>query len=972
MQGYAVTGRVFCLELGAGAAATNRTGGFVASNALESAEAMSRTVAGLLRLAPRAATSGDTDKTSLVWAVLPFTCLVPWEGSTTLEDEAETALLGLQGQRQVVERRRLQQMLDEASLQQTEPGKAANADRFAQTVTADRLLVGMLSQVTRGLRLDLHLLDARTGIIVGAEKREELSANDVVAALKECTARLVRREYSRPTGGVVSRDARLQEARFLQDRNTLPQGSPDPYRNWQRSRWDSELNAAQGVCLLLRDDPVAVYRTMVGLSHVLRGLPFDTRPGKWMYMPTMDWGCALIDKALQEIAPAPATPAPWLYRANALMYVERYAEALSLVEKHIRQFPDVEASLAHEIKAVILLSMNQLDAARQVVADGRRLGLDMGGPEARIRQIEETTAAAAATGAGERAEYEFLRERFSVRRRYSTGAGFGDALAFERYLELMRKFESPASCLRECNGILKAGSLDSAWNWQVELGHFPMAMYRAFAMEALGKRQDAVGMAQMVLEACDKPSVYRFTSIENARKLALQLIRRSESATNAAPVLWKTVPDIRPLPVDSRVYVVPVGQVEERYVNGVASSLGELLRTEVGIVERANMPPHAPDDGENTFREADFMRNLLSKAAIPADAQFVLYLTAATIEQGHLPYFNPDMLSLAGAWNGPSETAAQVVSMILAAEAFGSFVHAVEEVSSTTLASGRCAGFPCRNRSSGHFSAMLTRLCPACENQYARVDYTRMKQQLARTIQEAGGRLVPPGECRISAPVKPTAVRKITPPADGTVFAVPHVGTLKVDGDPSDWGTNGMACGELADDMNVVPAETNLQVEFRLGWNQTGLAILVSVRDDVFCEDPRLSLLWRMDSVEMFVGHPGKTNRYQVALAPGMAKEQPNLRFNLYDYRTRKTPQLQIQAARTKVEGGYTMEILLPWTNLNMEPVAGSVLAFQIMVNDSDKFWGHPDDWKRILWYPRGNTYEDPDMTYRLKLAGKD
>jgi predicted O-methyltransferase YrrM len=209
--------------------------------------------------------------------------------------------------------------------------------------------------------------------------------------------------------------------------------------------------------------------------------------------------------------------------------------------------------------------------------------------------------------------------------------------------------------------------------------------------------------------------------------------------------------------------------------------------------------------------------------------------------------------------------------------------------------------------------------------------------------------------------------------SDSQVFHVPRVEGITVDGSADDWAEKGFRVEFLADpDGRVLPAD-DFDVKFRLGWNQEGLLVLALIRDDTPLEHQHLSRLWRCDCVEIFVSErKGSNNRYSLSIAPGADPTYKSLRSRIYDWRPEDQNDSKIvtEAASSVFEGGYGVEVLLPWENLKIEPSPGMEIGFQFVVNDFDGNTQDEGDPLRVGWFP-GLRPADPDNMQRIKLADK-
>jgi hypothetical protein len=204
------------------------------------------------------------------------------------------------------------------------------------------------------------------------------------------------------------------------------------------------------------------------------------------------------------------------------------------------------------------------------------------------------------------------------------------------------------------------------------------------------------------------------------------------------------------------------------------------------------------------------------------------------------------------------------------------------------------------------------------------------------------------------------------------VFDVPRVENVAVDGKADDWGEQGFRVEVLADPTGKAMPTANYDASFRLGWDDNGLLVLITVQDDVFLEPfKKPEELWKGDSVELFMATKrGGEDSFQVVIAPGCDPNNAEARHNISDYRKNtelaKT-KLEITVARTKVEHGFVMEVLLPWKNLGIEAKEGREVGFQFYANDSDK----EGERFQLLWYPVPEANVDSSRMYSLRLAAK-
>ncbi len=205
----------------------------------------------------------------------------------------------------------------------------------------------------------------------------------------------------------------------------------------------------------------------------------------------------------------------------------------------------------------------------------------------------------------------------------------------------------------------------------------------------------------------------------------------------------------------------------------------------------------------------------------------------------------------------------------------------------------------------------------------------------------------------------------------GDVFDIPKMDEIKIDGLGEDWGDGGFRVAFLAaPDGRVLPAD-DFDAQFRIGWNHDGLVVLALVTDDMPAENEELSSLWRMDCVEIFASESvGSSNRYQVVVASGADPDFGKLRKKVYDHRPEGTGagDLTAEMVSRVSKNGYTVEMMLPWSNLGVTPSEGVELGFQFVANDYD------GDWKtslRVAWYPSYDAHSNSTAMYAIRLSGE-
>ena len=189
--------------------------------------------------------------------------------------------------------------------------------------------------------------------------------------------------------------------------------------------------------------------------------------------------------------------------------------------------------------------------------------------------------------------------------------------------------------------------------------------------------------------------------------------------------------------------------------------------------------------------------------------------------------------------------------------------------------------------------------------------------------------------------------------AKPTVFDIPKLSNIKIDGDSSDWGNRGFCVAVMADTEGRSKPVDDLDSNLHLGWNEQGLLVFVTVLDSIVCESPDDGNLWQGDSIELFASPKlNSSESVQVLIAPGVSTEYTKPRHFFWGNPgiVERFKSMKIELAGKKIAGGYTYEVMLPWSDLGITPKEGLEIPFQTYTNDLDSI-DRPDPFQ-IRWYP--------------------
>ena len=206
----------------------------------------------------------------------------------------------------------------------------------------------------------------------------------------------------------------------------------------------------------------------------------------------------------------------------------------------------------------------------------------------------------------------------------------------------------------------------------------------------------------------------------------------------------------------------------------------------------------------------------------------------------------------------------------------------------------------------------------------------------------------------------------ITPP----LYDIPRLDGITIDGKDDDWAGGGFLIDLLAPAQMPPRSATDFSAGARLAWCGRGILMLVEVQDQQWAESPDVATLSKGDAVEVFLApRRGDDSCCHWVISPGMADGQPEVRSQFREARIKQLRggKTDIQAIRTRIAGGYMLEVLLPFEALGLSPKEGDEMGFQFWVNDADG----SGPATKATWHPKTDTHNRHLSMNRIRLASR-
>ena len=225
------------------------------------------------------------------------------------------------------------------------------------------------------------------------------------------------------------------------------------------------------------------------------------------------------------------------------------------------------------------------------------------------------------------------------------------------------------------------------------------------------------------------------------------------------------------------------------------------------------------------------------------------------------------------------------------------------------------------------------------------------------------------GGCQVgtlSTSAKDVSAEGAVASVTGNIFDIPRVPAKAIDA--ADWEKDvGFRVAAIVDTDLGTPAADFHAARCRLGWNDEGLLIYMDIHDTTPVEGNEL---WEGDCVEIFIAREAKANfdRIQYLISPGRTEERTKPRIDFWHIHQygdiRKTPPDGSKYAARTTEGGWAVELLVPWTALGVTPSPGLEIGVQLQTGN---FGSERLQFAR--WAPQIAGPRKPVDMQRIRLA---
>jgi hypothetical protein len=161
-----------------------------------------------------------------------------------------------------------------------------------------------------------------------------------------------------------------------------------------------------------------------------------------------------------------------------------------------------------------------------------------------------------------------------------------------------------------------------------------------------------------------------------------------------------------------------------------------------------------------------------------------------------------------------------------------------------------------------------------------------------------------------------------------------------------------------------IVGESNNQARFGVLWDENYLYIGVHVTDDALYNDSSAGSRHEDDSVEIYIDTENNGGSY----GPNDRQIVKRVYDDVTSIWANKGSTAEMKHAYALVEGGYTMEFAIPWSEINVVPAPDMVIGLDIGNNDDDDGGGRES---QLMWSGNNDNWRSTSAFGDCMLSGE-
>ena len=332
---------------------------------------------------------------------------------------------------------------------------------------------------------------------------------------------------------------------------------------------------------------------------------------------------------------------------------------------------------------------------------------------------------------------------------------------WDAYLSNLLKFKQPNEALADLESTDKKAVFSRCGDEHACITFTAMAK----CLLNLNKKEDAVRNCKTALRLT--PAKISYPPTKKWLSEASNIVITTESEIGKIPELWKTLAETRQTPVNRKIYLLPVGNYDKTLLLGESRKIGDFLKTEVVILPSITLseqlmqqrklerdPASLSTQSKTLCHMADALwTDISNKAAIPADALFVAFITSESFKDKLFPN-KPFSRSNGNPVLLPTDKTAlgTILSLHYTYAQKNDQKQAIAYIT-TGLLNAKLCQYPCLFSIRPDYFAVKTGvfgICPACQEEYKKVDFDKIHNDLMDYLKKAGAKIVKPSEVKFT------------------------------------------------------------------------------------------------------------------------------------------------------------------------------------------------------------------------------
>jgi hypothetical protein len=234
---------------------------------------------------------------------------------------------------------------------------------------------------------------------------------------------------------------------------------------------------------------------------------------------------------------------------------------------------------------------------------------------------------------------------------------------------------------------------------------------------------------------------------------------------------------------------------------------------------------------------------------------------------------------------------------------------------------------------------------------------------------------VPP--TNTSAPPTSTATQPPPTSRSGPSVAALYVSDpINIDGVMDDWDLERYNIDEVVYGEDRWRDEDDLSARAMFAWDEDYLYISVRVRDDEFVQNARTREIFRGDSLEVLIDTKVQEDYYyrqlsaddfQLGISPGSPAPGQSPEAYLWYPQSIEGKRSDVVIGAESVDGGYYVEVAIPWDVFETTPDEGDHFGFAFSVSDNDR--AEENEQQSMVSYVSNRHLTDPTTWGDLQLV---